>query len=130
MKEKDEVRIIGKPEFYTVLYVPMKKAALEHGYMLTLHGSLHTDMDLIAVPWVHSVSPIEELVKAINDCLGDTVWKENNLTTGEEKPHGRITYTLSIGSDWFVDLSIIKPNLVSPKLVNAHIRSDFELPNI
>ena len=33
MKTKDEVRIIGRPEFYTVLYVAMKKAALELGYV-------------------------------------------------------------------------------------------------
>ena len=48
MKTKDEVRIVGRPEFYTVLYVDMKKAALELGYTLSMHGSMHSDMDLIA----------------------------------------------------------------------------------
>jgi hypothetical protein len=110
MKTKDEVRIIGRPEFYTVLYFDMKKAALELGYTLSMHGSMHSDMDLIAVAWVQDAKPVEELVKAINDCLGKTVWSEHNLTTGEEKPHGRLCYSLSIGSDWHIDLSVIAPS--------------------
>lgn len=109
MKEKHEVRITGRPEFYSVLYVDMKKAALELGYTLAMHGSMHTDMDLIAVAWVEDAQPVESLVKAINDCLGKTVWSDSNLVSGEVKPHGRICYTLSIGSDWFIDLSIIGP---------------------
>lgn len=110
MKTKDEVRIVGRPEFYTVLYVDMKKAALELGYTLSMHGSMHSDMDLIAVAWVQDAKPVEELVKAVNDCLGKTVWSEHNLATGEEKPHGRLCYSLSIGSDWHIDLSVIAPS--------------------
>lgn len=109
MKTKDQVRVVGRPEFYSVLYVDMKRAALELGYTLAMHGSMHSDMDLIAVAWVEDAKPVEDLVKAINDCLGKTVWSESNLKTGEEKPHGRLCYTLSIGSDWFIDLSIIGP---------------------
>lgn len=109
MKNKDEVKVNGKPVFYAVLFNPMKQAALECGYTLSMHGSMHSDMDLIAVAWVEDAKPVEALVSAINDCIGETVWKEHNLTTGEEKPHGRICYTLSISGDWFIDLSIIPP---------------------
>lgn len=109
MKTKDEVRIEGKPVFYAVLYNSMKKAALKLGYALAMHGSMHTDMDLIAVPWVEEAKPVEELAKAINDCIGRTVWAEHNLTNKEDKPHGRVTYTLSIMGHWSIDLSIIKP---------------------
>ncbi len=109
MKTKEEIRIVGRPEFYCVLYVPMKKAALELGYMLTMHGSLHSDMDLIAVAWVEDAKPVEDLVNAISECIGDTVWKDHHLASGKEKPHGRIAYTLSIFSDWYIDLSIIPP---------------------
>jgi hypothetical protein len=109
MKNKEEVEVNGKPVFYSVLLNPMKKAALDLGYTLAMHGSMHSDLDLIAVAWVEDASPIEELVSAINDCLGNTMWSEHNLTTGSLKPHGRICYTLSIGGDWFIDLSIIPP---------------------
>lgn len=109
MKNKDEIEIEGKPVFYSILFNPMKRAAIECGYALTMHGSMHRDMDLIAVPWVEDAKPVEELVKAINECIGETIWKDHNLQTGEKKPHGRICYTLSIGGDWFIDLSIIPP---------------------
>lgn len=110
MKTKDEVRIEGKPVFYAVLLNSFKKAALELGYMLTVHGSMHSDMDLIAVAWTEDCKPESELVIAINDCIGKTVWKEHNLTTRTIKPHGRITYTLGIMGDWYIDLSIIPPH--------------------
>jgi len=109
MKDKNEVRVEGRPVFYSILLNPMKQAALDCGYTLAMHGSMHSDLDLIAVAWVEEAKPVEDLVKAINDCLGNTVWKESNLRSGEKKPHGRIGYTLSIGGDWFIDLSVIPP---------------------
>lgn len=109
MKDKKEVRVIGRPEFYTVLYVDMKRVAIELGYTLAMHGSLHSDMDLIAVAWVEEAKPVEDLVSAINTCLGKTVWSDHNLKSGEIKPNGRLCYTLSIGSDWYIDLSVFGP---------------------
>lgn len=109
MKTKEQVKIEGKPVFYAVLYNDFKRAALELGYALAMHGSMHSDMDLIAVPWIENAKPIEDLVAAINDCIGHTVWAEHNLTNKVEKPHGRVTYTLSIMGDWHIDLSIIRP---------------------
>jgi hypothetical protein len=111
MKTKEQVRIEGKPVFYAVLYNSMKKAALELGYALAMHGSMHTDMDLIAVAWVDDAKPVEELVKALNECIGKTVWSEHNLTNKEEKPHGRVTYTLNMMGDWQIDLSIMGPQI-------------------
>jgi hypothetical protein len=109
MKTKEEVNINGKPVFYTVLYNPMKKAALKLGYALALHGSMHSDMDLIAVAWTEDARPAKELAKAINECIGATVWKDHNLQNLTKKPHGRVVYSLSIGADWYIDLSIIPP---------------------
>lgn len=109
MKNKEEVNIEGKPVFYAVLFNSMKEAALNCGYALTLHGSMCNDMDLIAVAWVREAKPVEDLVKAISDCLGNTVWKKYHFKSGGYKPHGRISYTLSIMGDWFVDLSVIPP---------------------
>ena len=109
MKTKDEVKSEGKPVFYAVLYNSMKQAALECGYALALHGSMHGDMDLIAVPWVEEAKVVDELVSAINDCLGHSVWSEHNLTDKDEKPHDRVAYSLKIMADWYIDLSVIKP---------------------
>lgn len=113
MKTKEEVRVDGKPVFYAVLYNSMKTAALELGYALALHGSMHSDMDLIAVAWTEDARPIEELAAAINKCIGATVWSESNLETFVVKPHGRIVYTLSIMGDYYIDLSVIPPQKIT-----------------
>lgn len=111
MKQKDEVRVDGKPVFYAVLYESFRKAALECGYALGLHGSMQRDMDLMAMAWVENPKPIEVLVEKINECIGETVWKEENLKLKEVR-FGRHIYTLSIMGDWHLDLSIIpKPEL-------------------
>jgi hypothetical protein len=109
MKSKEEVNVLGKPTFYAVLYDSFKKAALECGYALSIHGSMHSDMDLIAMAWTDDAKSVEELVSAINDCLGHTVWSDSNLENKTVKPHGRISYSLSIMGNWFIDLSIMPP---------------------
>ena len=112
MKTKEQVRIEGKPVFYAVLYNSMRKAAIDCGYALALHGSMQSDMDLMAMPWVEDAKPVEELVKAIDDCVGQTVWKEFSITKGPtHRPHGRMVYTISIMGDWHIDLSVIPPKV-------------------
>ena len=111
-KEKDEVCNEGKPVFYAVLYNSMKKAALDCGYALAMHGSMHSDMDLIAVAWTEDAKSARILVNAINKCLGKTVWKEYKWRRAFKKPHGRLAHTLTICADWHIDLSVIPPNLI------------------
>lgn len=108
MKDKSEVTHTGKAVFYTILYPMFRQKALELGYTLALHGSMANDMDLVAVPWVEDARPEIELVNALSDCIGKTVWKENHFKNPKTQPHNRITYTLSIFSDWYIDLSIMK----------------------
>lgn len=108
MKEKSEVTHTGRAVFYTVLYPRFLKAALELGYTLALHGSMASDMDLIAIPWVEDAASEIKLVEAFSDAIGETMWKDHHFKLPKEQPHNRITYTLSIYSDWYIDLSIIK----------------------
>ena len=96
MKNKSEVSPYGKPAFYAVLYDSMKKSALELGYTLAIHGSLHSDMDLIAVAWTEDAKSVDELIQSIDDCLGKTIFKNHNWATCKEKPHGRICIALHI----------------------------------
>lgn len=109
MKDKSEITTNGRAVFYTVLWESFRKAALEHGYTLALHGSMASDMDIIAVAWVEDAKPVEDLVNAISECIGKTVWTSYHLKQHAPMPHGRITYTLSIMSDWYIDLSVIPP---------------------
>jgi len=109
----------GKPAFYAVLYPSLKEAAVSCGYALSIHGSMSRDMDLIAVPWVEDPKPVSDLVFELNKCLGNTVWSKHNLTNKENKPHGRVSYTLSIGGDWFIDLSVMPPKTDSNFSMNG-----------
>jgi hypothetical protein len=120
-KDKSEVRTDGRAVFYTVLYKSFREAALECGYALAVHGSMISDMDLIAVPWVNDAKTPDELAKAISDCIDATVWKDHHLMDRHEKPHGRVTYTISIYSDWHIDLSVIplgKPSGFQMRIVD------------
>lgn len=109
MKDKNDITTNGKAVFYAVLYENFRKAAIDCGYALALHGSMASDMDLIAVAWVDDAKSHEELVKRISDCIGDTVWKDKHTSCFEYKPHNRIAYTLSIMGSYYIDLSIVPP---------------------
>lgn len=115
MKDKADVRLNGKPTFYAVLYDSMKKAALDLGYALAIHGSMHSDMDLIAVAWTEDARPHEELAAAINACIGETVWGERFQKEHAQRPHGRIVYSLCILGGWYIDLSVIPPTKAMQK---------------
>lgn len=109
MKHKKESFEEGRPAFYAHFLNEFRSVALMHGYMLTVHGSLARDLDIIAVPWIEEVAPVEELVKAISECLDETPFSEFHLEMKEERPHNRIIYTLPIAREWFIDFSIIQP---------------------
>jgi hypothetical protein len=65
--------------------------AREHGYCLAVHGSMATDLDLVAVPWVERVAEPEVLIEAIREAVGGRI----DLTPEwGEKPHGRLAWTI------------------------------------
>lgn len=101
--------ITWKPAFYAVLFNRMKERAFELWYMLTIHGSLHRDMDLIAVAWTEDAKTIEELIEAIDECLWKTSFKESKWDTLQNRPHWRKSIAIWIMWDWYIDLSIIPP---------------------
>ena len=108
MKTREQVSTNGRAVFYTVLWNSFRQAALDLGWTLALHGSLANDMDIMAMPWVEEAKPVEELITAISDLIGNTIWKADHLNTPPKiQPHGRLTYTLSIFSDFYIDLSIM-----------------------
>lgn len=86
----------------------IRAIAREHGYAIGVHGSMIRDLDLIAVPWVESHSPADELVDAIEQSL-DLVATRRRV----KKPCGRLGYILH-GARWRkdgehqpIDLSVI-----------------------
>lgn len=105
MKDKSQVKTNGRAVFYAVLLESFRKAALDCGYALAIHGSMASDLDLIAVAWVEDARPVAELVKAISDCIDGTVWKDKHVICTENR-FGRLLYSLSIMGDFQIDLSV------------------------
>jgi len=99
---------------YVAFYPILTDIARKYGYALAIHGSVQSDMDLIAVPWMINARPLEELIKAISDYASQTMalmFKDPIILHGpEQKPYGRIAYTIQVGNSAVIDLSILNIN--------------------
>ena len=98
-------RITGAP-FYPLYYITMAKTCKEHGYALTVHGSMARDLDLVAIPWTEEASDEKTLV--------DALIKNHDLMEGnsaqKDKPHGRRSYVfIGFGGEntGYIDLGIM-----------------------
>jgi len=107
---------LGLAAAYATIYSMLIPIAREHGYCLTIHGSLARDLDLVAIPWTEEAVDALSLIKAFKIAT-------NTVTTGKEwddlmpdcnpknKPHGRTAYSLhftEIGSQGaYIDISVM-----------------------
>jgi hypothetical protein len=85
------------PVYAAALYPDLAPIFREHGYALAVHGSLQRDFDLIAVPWVDDPQPSDP--QTVLDAI-TSAFAIRQITppgTGNDKPHGRQAYTISIG---------------------------------
>lgn len=80
------------PTYAAAMYPELAKITRKHGYALAVHGSLARDLDLIAIPWVENAGEPQDI---INDILKK--YAVNLIGNPNQKPHGRIAYTLSVG---------------------------------
>ena len=106
-----------KPTFapaYVTLFPILSEIARDHGYALCAHGSVETDFDLLAVPWVEDAAPAEVLVTAIGDYfnLRNGIFGTGVDDAPEHKPHGRRAWNLFIGAGSKLDLGVM-PLMVS-----------------
>lgn len=98
-----------RPVIYSATYSRMVPVARSHGYALALHGSLLTDLDVVAIPWAENASGDADLFFAFMiQCALTPV-------AGAMKAHGRRVWTLMApGWDFgcYIDLSImpLKPD--------------------
>jgi len=102
---------------YVALYPMLLQIAKDHGYALAVHGSLHRDFDLIAVPWIESASDAQTLIRAMRQKTrtvtqhenSDRKWhKDCNPTS---KAHGRVAYSLHVTNSGmyggYLDISVM-----------------------
>lgn len=97
---------------YIALYPRLSEKAAEHGYALAIHGSFARDMDVIAVPWTAEASDAETLVRELVAHIRQ-LWMADDgawmvvATPPEPRPHGRVTWSITLGAEAFVDISVM-----------------------
>jgi hypothetical protein len=105
MKNREAVTTNGRAVFYAAMWNDLRQAAMDKGWALGLHGSLASDMDIMAMPWVENAcSPIKMIVE-LRRCFDKP--KEIKITE-TLKPNNRLVYTLSIWADFYLDINVIK----------------------
>ncbi|KWR82506.1 hypothetical protein [Pseudomonas sp. PI1] len=88
---------------YACVYAQLAEVARQHGYALSIHGSLAADFDLVCIPWAKEVSEPQAVV--------DQITREfaiEQVTGYEQKEHGRIATTISFSfGECRLDLSFM-----------------------
>jgi hypothetical protein len=80
--------------FYAVTFAEIRLVAKANGYALALHGSLRTDLDVVAIPWTEEAADEETLVKAICEAAGGFITTDRPVA---DMPHGRRAWTIHLG---------------------------------
>lgn len=109
-KSAEHVVNNGKAAFYACIWPDIKEAALKCGWALGLHGSLSNDMDIMAMPWVEDCSSELVLIQSISDCFIGCPFKKDHTVPYYGNAHGRVVYTISVWSDFYLDINIIRNN--------------------
>lgn len=107
MKDRKSVTSNGRAVFYAAMWDDLRQAAMDCGWALALHGSLSSDMDIMAMPWVENAATANEMVERIIDCFGFCRPPHCEVDK-KSKPNGRVVYTIPVYSDFYIDLNIIE----------------------
>ena len=107
-KNRQAITCNGRPAFFASMYEDIRKVAIECGWAVALHGSLVSDMDIMAMPWTDDATTFEGLVRNISKLFDGNPMSELYSISYNEKPHGRIVATIPIWSDFYLDISTIK----------------------
>ena len=108
MKSREHVVTNGRAVFYACLWEDFRRAALDCGWALGLHGSLSSDMDIMAMPWTDDAKSVDEMIEALERCLtkpDEQILKKEKST---DKPNNRAVYTIHIFSDFYLDINTIE----------------------
>lgn len=94
----------------------LSEIAQRHGYALAAHGSLQSDFDLVAIPWVENCSDAHAIKNEFVDYLNVAICLFGTGVDGtpELKPHGRQAWNLHLGNSAKIDLSVM-PKTPEPR---------------
>lgn len=92
-KTLEQLKPASYGPFYAAgLYPKLADIFRRHGYALAVHGSVGTDFDLIAVPWVDGAADPETVALEVDTAFA----AKFSRVDPEMRAHGRIVYKLAI----------------------------------
>ena len=107
MKNREAVTCNGRPAFYAAMWDDIRECAMDCGWAVALHGSLRSDMDIMAMPWTEDAIKFTDMIDKIVELFDGNNLSKNFLITYAEKPHKRIVATIPIWADFYLDISAI-----------------------
>ena len=108
MKNREAVTCNGRPAFYACVWDDIRNCAMNCGWAVALHGSLSSDMDVMAMPWVETAVTFKEMVDKVSKLFKDNDMARQYIITYNEKPHNRVVATIPIFADFYLDISTIR----------------------
>lgn len=106
-KDRFAVTCNGRTSFYACMWEDIRQCAMDCGWAVALHGSLASDMDIMAMPWVENAVSFKEVVDSISKLFKDNDMASQYVITYNEKPHNRVVATIPIFADFYLDISTI-----------------------
>jgi len=94
---------------YCQLVPVAQEIARPLGYAIAVHGSMHNDLDLVAVPWSDDAVPAHEVYEAIAKLCSPYADESRRrpIYGPEKKPHGRVAWIIPLMGGAGVDLSVL-----------------------
>lgn len=114
-KDRMAVTCNGRTAFYACMYEDIRQCAMDCGWAVSLHGSLASDMDIMAMPWVENAVSFKEMIDRVSKLFKDNDMSSQYVITYNEKPHNRVVATIPIWSDFYLDISTVNTADVVPK---------------
>lgn len=119
-----EKPVHAKPSLYAYYFLSLKEIALKYGYNLVLHGSLHRDLDLVAIPWQKELGNHESMINEFVNHLGGSLMLNMRRIEGDKVAgdpyttthHGRMQYVININRgdmyspidpQYYLDISVM-----------------------
>lgn len=118
---------------YTHLLPNLQSVARLHGYALAVHGSMQSDLDLIACPWVDKATDRETLVEALREAVGGVfdVPPPGWTTNPSPRSHGRMAWTIYPSEELaerrvgvYLDISVMP---LKPPLHRSLVRQEHKM---
>ena len=104
-KNREAVTCNGKAAFYAAMWDDIRQCAMDCGWAVALHGSLNSDMDIMAMPWLQEATSFRNLVIEIVGLFEGSYLAETFHITYGEKPWGRVVATIPVWADFYLDIS-------------------------